>query len=363
MIYATIIVFLTLLGYHTMAFSSEKKRTSIGLQELFFEDEQRVFDQQKRMIEVTIWYPTQQETPVEKINSDIWLIKDAIKNASLDSTAKLPLIIFSHGYSGDQWAHTWFAEYFAEHGYIVAIVRHYGNSYPNMIPEICVRPWNRPQDLSFVLDQLLKHQQFKDNIDTDRIGAAGFSQGGVACMWLAGVEAHLTRENLKQQITMVHNPEYKQLHFKDISSDRLDQVLDNFTEQDFEQANHSYYDQRFKAVFVMAPGIDEENIMFTSHGLSQSKIPMHITVGQSDEGTVEQSIFFSQHISGCTLTIIPGQVTHWPLLNEGTQEGKLKRPIYTIDHPSVNRKKIHSVTAAQALEFFNLHLTKNPIKT
>jgi predicted dienelactone hydrolase len=311
------------------------------------------------MLEVAVWYPTQQKTPAEKINSDIWKIKDAIKNASLDSTTKLPLIIFSHGYSGDQWAHTWFAEHFAEHGYIVAIVRHYGNSYPNMIPEICVRPWNRPQDLSFVLDQLLKHPQFKDSIDTNRIGAAGFSQGGVACMWLAGVEAHLTRENLKQQITMVHAPEYKQLHFKDIPSDRLNAVLDNFTEQDFKQANCSYYDQRFKAVFVMAPGIDEENIMFTPHSLSQSKMPMHITVGQMDEGTVEQSIFFSEHIPYCTLTIIPGYVTHWPLLNEGTQEGKLKRPIYTIDHPSVDRKKIHASTASEALEFFNLHFIKH----
>ncbi len=359
MIYINIIIFVTLLGYHTMTFLSEEKITSIGLQELLFEDEQRIFDQKTRMIEVAVWYPTQQKTPGEKIDSDIWIIKNAIKNAPLDSTTKLPLIIFSHGYSGDQWAHTWFAEYFAEHGYIVAIVRHYGNSYPNMIPEICVRPWNRPQDLSFVLDQLLKHEEFKDSIDTNRIGAAGFSQGGVACMWLAGVKAHLTRENLKQQITMVHDPEYKQLHFKNIPSDRLDNVLDNFTEQDFTQANRSYYDQRFKAVFVMAPGIDEENIMFNPDGLSQSKIPMHITVGQIDEGTVEQSIFFSQHIPNCTLTIIPGYVTHWPLLNEGTPEGKLKRPIYTIDHPSVDRKKIHSDTADQALEFFNLNFAKN----
>jgi len=347
------------MGFYTMTFSSHINSAPIGLQELVFEDSARIFNEQKRIIEVALWYPTQQKTSPEKIEFGIWKIKDATRNASFEPTTQLPLIIFSHGYSGNQWVNTWFAEHLAEQGYMVAIVRHYGNSYRNMIPEICARPWNRAQDLSFILDQLLQHPQFKNHIDTDRIGAAGFSQGGVACMWLAGIKAHLTPENFRQQITIVNHPECKQLHFKDIPSERLDTVLDNFTQQDFEQANRSYYDNRFKAVFVIAPGIDEENIMFTPHGLSQSKTPVHITVGEADEGTLDQSIFFAQHIP-CTINIIPGYVTHMTLLNEGTQEGKLKKPTYTTDHPSVDRKQVHTSVTKQALEFFNHHLIKNP---
>lgn len=347
------IMVLTLLGIHTMVFSSETPSSCVGMREFVFEDEQRIFDQQKRRLEVVVWYPIEQQSPTEKIDFGIWKIKDVVKNASFDSDKKLPLIIFSHGYSGNQWTNTWFAEQLAENGYMVAIVRHYGNSYSNMIPEICARPWNRPQDLSFVLDRLLQQPELQNHIDINRVGAAGFSQGGVACMWLAGVQADLSYENFKQQITVVNHPACKQLHFKDIPSARLDSVLDNFTEQDFRQANQSYHDPRFKAVFVMAPGIDEENIMFKPEGLSQSKVPMHIIVGQADEGTVEQSTFFAQHIPNCAFTLIPGYVGHMTLLNEGTQEGKIKKPEYTMDHSSVDRREVHVFVVMQALKLFN----------
>jgi predicted dienelactone hydrolase len=346
-----------LLGIYNMMFS-------LGLKEFVFEDAQRIFDGQKRRLEVAVWYSTQQTTPTEKIdvaNVAIWKIKDVIRNGAIESGLKLPLIIFSHGYSGNQWANTWFPEALAAHGYMVASVRHYGNSTQNMIPEISVRAWNRPQDLRFVLDQLLQQPELQDHIDVNRIGAAGFSQGGVACMWLAGVQADLSPENLKQQITMVNNPEYKPIHFKDIPVERLEHVLDYFTDEDFDQANKSYYDPRFKAVFVMAPGIDEENFMFKPEGLAQSKTPMHIIVGQDDEGVVEQSIFFAQNIPHCAFTLIPGHVGHMTLLNEGTQEGKINRPYLTVDHPSVDREKVHAFAAAEALKFFNSCLQSDKV--
>jgi len=350
------IMVLALLGIYSMTLSSQAPFSSLGLREFVFQDEQRIFDQQKRKLEVAVWYPTKEQSPVKKTDFGIWKIKDVIENASVDSATKLPLIIFSHGYSGNQWTNTWFAEQLAENGYMVAIVRHYGNSYCNMIPEICARPWNRPQDLSFVLDQLLQQPELQNYIDVSRIGAAGFSQGGVACMWLAGVQADLSYENFKQQITVVNHPECKQLHFKDIPSERLDSVLDNFTDQDFKQANQSYYDARFKAVFVIAPGIDEENIMFKPQGLLQSKIPMHIIVGQADEGTVEQSTFFAQHIPNCRFTLIPGHVSHMTMLNEGTEEGKIKKPEYTMDHSLVDRKEVHAFVVMQALKLFKDYL-------
>ena len=177
-----------------LAYATEVQPVSLGLTEFVFEDGNRIFDGKKRVIEVTLWYPTQQTGPVEIINAGIWKIKGVVKNAPVISGKRLPLIVFSHGYSGNQWVGTWFAEYLAEHGYMVAAVRNYGNSYRNMIPELCARPWNRQQDMSFVLDQLLAHHQFAEHIDTDRIGAAGFSQGGVSCMWLAGAQAALTPE-------------------------------------------------------------------------------------------------------------------------------------------------------------------------
>lgn len=344
------IYFFVLWGMHFMIFSSCLGQL-LGLKEFTFEDKARSFDGEFRKIEVACWYPTEQQQPIELLDLSTWKTKPIIRNALLPNK-KLPLILFSHGYSGNQWTNSWFAEYMAEQGYMVAIVRHYGNSYPNMIPEICARPWHRPQDMSFVLDRLLEIKELQNNIDANCIMAAGFSQGGIACMWLGGVQAHLTFQNLKQQITVVNNPECKKLHFKDIPLSRLESILDMFTEQDLDDANKSYYDERFKALFVMAPGIDEKNIMFIQEGLSQAKIPMHICVGEEDQECVEQSLFFTQHIPLCHLHIIPGKVSHMTLLNEGTDKGRVTYPLYTVDHSSIDRSEIHKVVIKQARRFF-----------
>ncbi len=327
----------------------------VGLTETRFIDTSRIFDNQPRTLEVLIWYPVKKEARVEKIEYDIWIIKDAAKGVLPLTDKKLPLIIFSHGYSGHPYANSWFAEYLASHGYIVASIKHYGNSFPeSMIPEISARPWNRPQDMSFVLTHLLTDPLWEKSIDKERIGAAGFSQGGVASLWLAGVRADLTKDILKKQITFINNPSLRNLHFKNYSPERLDSVLSKFTQKDFEEANQSYKDPRIKAVCALAPGIDEENPMFNKEGLSGVKVPVLIVVGERDD--VALSRFFAEHISQSTLCVLPGNVTHWTLLNEATEHGKKINPFITVDDPTINRTEIHQQVGSLALKFFNKEL-------
>jgi len=350
------IVLWTVLGLLPMTIIANEPLFSLGLVEFTYIDTSRIFENKPRFLEVTIWYPTHDSTPSQIIKNDTWKIKNVIKNASLPSNQTFPLIIFSHGFSGNQWQNSWFAEFFAQQGYIVASVRHYGNSMPLMIPEICVRPWNRPEDMSFILDNILQESFFKEHIDSNKIVAAGFSQGGIACMWLAGIQAHLTPENIQQQITMMNDATMRSKFFKNVPSEKMDSLLDEFTTQDFKEANRLYYDSRFKAVFAIAPGIDDQNVMFTAEGLSKAQTPTYIIVGESDEGTVEQIPFFTEHIPFCKSVILPGYVTHWTLLNEGTQEGKDKQAYITVDHPSINRNKIHQFVALEALHFFDTYL-------
>lgn len=159
---------------------------ALGITELYFEDNSRRFENSIRPINVTIWSTDPSEL-AEKIEFGIWKIKEAARDAPISSCKKkFPLILFSHGYGANQWVNTWFAEYLATRGYIVASVKHYGNSFKNRIPEISARPWNRSKDLSVAFDNLLLYSKFKDNIDKNRIGVAGFSQGGITAIWLGG---------------------------------------------------------------------------------------------------------------------------------------------------------------------------------
>jgi len=343
-------------GFFTMSQKIHPQLFSLGLTSFVCVDHSRQFDNLPRTLNVTVWYPTHDTSPLEKIENPTWKIKDVIRNASFPENIRFPLLIFSHGYSGNQWQNSWIIEHLVQHGYIVAAIRHYGNSYPNMIPELCARPWNRPEDMSFVLDHILQNTEFTQHIDQTRIGAAGFSQGGAACLWLAGVQAHLTPDNLKQQITLLYDPRTRDKHFKDISDEHLNAVLERFEVHDFEQANKSYYDNRFKTLCAIAPGLDEKNFMFTPQGLALASIPLHIIVGAADDGTVEQCIFFNEHISYSTCTIIPGEVTHWTLLNEGTEQGKINNPYFTTDHPSIDRYTVHQQAAEEIVAFFDRYL-------
>nr|MBA3751832.1 hypothetical protein [Candidatus Dependentiae bacterium] len=336
------IIFLGIMAvsFYTVFMYNSQLVYPLGLAETNFIDRSRIFDNQPRTLKVLIWYPIKNESRVEKIEYDIWKVKDTTKDAIPRADKKLPLIIFSHGYSGHPYANSWFAEYLASHGYIVASIQHYGNSFPeSMIPEISVRPWNRPQDMSFVLDHLLAHPLWGQSIDTDKIGAAGFSQGGIASLWLAGIRADLTQDILKKQITFINDPFLRNLHFKNYSPQRLDAVLSQFTHKDFEEANRSYKDPRIKAVCALAPGIDKENPMFLKEGLSGVKVPVSIVVGENDDVAVSQ--FFAAHIPQSTLCILPGKVTHWTLLNEATEHGKKINPFITVDDSSIDRAKIH----------------------
>jgi predicted dienelactone hydrolase len=324
------------------------KEKTIGLTTLYFTDTTRNFENKPRIINVLIWYPVSSTIQTKIISHPIWKIKDVAENAPiLSNNKKLPLVLFSHGYGGDAFSNSWFPEYLASYGYIVASIEHYGNTYNNKILEISARPWNRPEDISFVLDQLLTHSIFKNYIDKNRIGAAGFSQGGMTSLWVGGAIAYITEQALQKHVnTIIDDPEWKNIN-------------KNFTQEDIHKANQLYRDTRIKAIFAMSPGIDKDNWMFSDSGLLKDiDIPVHIIAGEADDTIpiTENAQFFADHISQSTLTILPGKVTHWTFMNEGTEQGKKIVPYITTDDSSINRATIHEHVGAIALMFFNKYL-------
>lgn len=356
----TLLLVVTMFSYkHVLSNSTPHiQPLSLGLQEFVYEDTSRIFEGKPRRLEVAVWYPTNHIDPQEQIQTTVWKIQQVVRDAPVAGD-QLPLILFSHGYGGNQWSNSWFAERLVQHGYIVASVRHYGNSACTMIPELSVRAWNRAQDMSFVLDHLLQDPELGHHIDQNNIGAAGFSQGGITALWLAGIQADLTPAILHNQITALSDPEWRDEHFADIPAERLDAILDQFTAQDFEDANRSYCDPRIKAVFAMAPALDAKNIMFTDAGLAKGAVPTCIVVGQADTECAPQAHCFAQHIPNSLLTIIPGHVGHLTLLNEGIEPSNT---VYTTDHPSVNRGHVHDTIAAQAVNFFDQYLKNARIR-
>lgn len=119
-----------------------------------------------------------------------------------DPAARFPLLVFSHGLLGSPLSNDYLLAMtvFASNGYVVAAPFHGDARFAILQPERLsdftyllthLRDFNamqalRPLSLSATLDLLLAHPQWRDHLDSDRIGGFGASLGGESVLLMAG---------------------------------------------------------------------------------------------------------------------------------------------------------------------------------
>lgn len=115
----------------------------------------------------------------------------AVRDARIRD-GKFPLIVFSHGNGGIRNQSTFWCDYMASHGYIVASPDHTGNCAYTAVDGklVAMNPGarqasaiDRPKDVSFIIDMMGKYNlgadsRFSRRLDMDHVGVAGHSFGG-----------------------------------------------------------------------------------------------------------------------------------------------------------------------------------------
>lgn len=292
-----------------------------------------------RPVVTEIWYPIDSETPfIHPLG--IWVRCGEARDAELSKQKKTyPLIVLSHGHGGDRFNIAWLAEVLAANGYIVASMDHYGNTWNNKIPEYYLKTWERPKDISFVIDQILQNSLFQNRIDPTRIGFSGYSLGATTGLWIAGACVKEIEKSTFQQICNQHLGET-------ISLDKL-------KEGDFQEVFQSFQDQRISAFFVMAPAL---GWMFTEQSLKNIQPPFYIVASEQDEiaPTEQNAQWFAKIMNRVSLKILKGNANHYTFLNRATSVGKrFLHPRFYEDPQGVDRKKIQETLAKEAVLFFN----------
>ena len=147
-------------------------------------------------IAVALYYPTQARA--RSIVMGPFTAQVAI-GAPPDAAFK-GLIVVSHGIGGTELGHSSLAEALAQHGYLVAALRHPGDNWQDhtLLQKSAARYFTeRPQHVSRVIDALLNDSDWSDRIARDtqgpRIGAVGHSAGGYTVLALAGGQPDLSR--------------------------------------------------------------------------------------------------------------------------------------------------------------------------
>lgn len=308
-----------------------------GITTLRFYDEQR-----QRPLITEVWYPVDDAIPSKQV-AGMWIRCPEARDALIkDLSSKYPLIIMSHGNGGDRLNAAWLAEILAANGYIVAAMDHHGNTWNNKIPENFLKIWERPLDVSFVIDQLLENSPFRDNIDQAKIGFIGFSLGGNTGIWIAG-----GRFDPFDKLPLNEIPD-NQLPVA-VSQEMINSI-------DFSPAHKSYQDKRVSAMFLMAPALGS---LFNANSLQAIQTPIYIVASEGDVLVPpdRNAKMLASKIKKAVCTLIPGAANHYVFLNEVSKGGRmLLDKSIAIDPPNVDRKHIHNDIARSAVEFFDSNL-------
>jgi predicted dienelactone hydrolase len=282
--------------------------------------------------------------------------KAALNAPLLPGADKFPLILLSHGIGGSSSMMAWLGSALASHGYIAAAVNHPGN---NALEDYTIPGavfWGqRAHDMTALLDLLLADPTFGPRIDPKRVGAAGFSLGGLTVIELAGGIAEFSRyqdfcKSPKADGMCKDTLEYPGLLAKVTALAKTDPAI----QAAFVENSNSHRDPRIRAIFAMAPALGPA---FSPDSLAKISIPTQIVAGSVDDVVpIESSAkFFAAKIPGAQVSILQA-VGHYTFLGTCAELGDRTQPRICIDQAGILRDEIHAQTATMAAKFFDANL-------
>lgn len=158
----------------------------------------------KRDLKIALWYPATDTKPMETVGENpAFNGIQAMQNAAPDGKTH-PLVVLSHGYGGSWRNLNWMAAELVGQGYIVAAPNHPGTTTFNRDKEQAAQLWERPHDLSRVIDAVTADSALAGKIEPKRIAAIGHSLGGWSVVALAGAE--FDRERFEKDCKDNPNP-------------------------------------------------------------------------------------------------------------------------------------------------------------
>jgi predicted dienelactone hydrolase len=223
-------------------------------------------------IVVALYYPTQ--APARMIPMGPFNVTVAIQ-APPEAKVK-GLILLSHGTGGTELGHTSLAEALAQHGYLVAALRHPGDNWQDRsLREGSLERYatERPRQASRVIDALLRDPEWKDRIATDakgpRVGAVGHSAGGYTVLALAGGRAEPSRFDAHCSAERANDPV-----FCATGKARAPAASNGAAAPSIP----ALADARVRAVVALAP----MSVVFSAASLGQIRIPVAVYEAQLD---------------------------------------------------------------------------------
>ncbi len=266
-----------------------------------------------------------------------------------------PLVVISHGHGGSELGHHDLAVYLAAHGFVVATLQHPRDNFMDDSgdghPAVMI---GRPIQVQATISMLLGDPRWQALIDPERIGVAGFSNGGYTSLLLVGAVPQFTRF-LDHCKVPSNDPNFcatmKQAEAQ-IAKERPGETAREFLTAMQGQLRRwgNMDDPRIKAAFVMAP----QGLVFESSRLAAINRPVFLYYGQADEVLLPRDNVL--HIAPLISTLAGIRMIprggHYVFLAPCSPQLSTEAPAICRDPPGVDRAKAHARINADALAFF-----------
>lgn len=146
-----------------------------------------------RNFSTNIYYPTLSKDKSALIGDNPVFIGVEIKENASIIDSKFPLIVLVHGSGGNNTNLNYLVEALVSKGIIVVAANYPGSATGNSVPSETVQAWIQNEDVTFLLDEVLKDKQINKNILTDSIGIMGHSKGAYTSIAKAGGKLKLDK--------------------------------------------------------------------------------------------------------------------------------------------------------------------------
>lgn len=212
-------------------------RNALGIATVVVKDAAR-----DRRIETEIYYGAT-GAPRTEPRAFIYAL-DVARDAEPLDEGKRPLVVLSHGSGGTRHDMHWLARALVESGFLVVAPAHPGNTFGDHDILRALEPWQRPRDVTAVLDALLAHPTWGPRVDASRIAIVGHSAGGYTALASVGATYSIAHAEAKCRVA-VGDPTCDLVKPIDRSS------------IDYSHSGDDYSDPRIRAAVAFAPAVGE----------------------------------------------------------------------------------------------------------
>ncbi len=259
-------------------------------------------------------------------------------------TEPAPLAILAHGVASERSHFRYLGEHLASHGYIVLVPEHIGSNQEYAAAflrgelSVDVSPiefYNRPLDITYLLNKIEKHPEFKGRINWEQVGILGHSFGGNTALSVAGAPINQERIN---QVCQQNKPS--------LNASMLLQCRASY----LPPGDYNLRDSRIKAVVAVSPVTSS---IFGPESMANIAIPTMILGGSEDIVTpfIEEQAhpFLWLKTQNKYLGVMVGGRHN----STSSEEGAANLPtIFTGTRPDLAR----SYLKAMSLTFFEVYL-------